>query len=361
LDGDADAAPLPAAVLAARGGDPAGSQNKRAMKLLKDRAKNGVKCLRPHETIIDLPGAKSARAFVLGPPRDADDPAAQLKDLDPEGDEAFRRAALAAASPGNYFAAAARAATDDQRQAPFAARYRVALADAPAHATAGAFFLGRYGKDNAPLAFMPGGSSRGAEEVHDNPDWRRIDREWLYSAELLALDLNDYTNNASLVLAFELRKGGKVLLFAGDAQRGNWVSWAKKNWKDGRVRVTARDLLSRTVLYKVGHHGSHNATLDGPATAETPNLAWMAGPEYAQEFTAMITAVRSWAETQKGWDHPLKAIKDALLKKCSGRVFQTDTDLDQMAKPVNVSDVDWKRFTDRARGDKLYFDYNIPG
>ena len=36
---------------------------------------------------------------------------------------------------------------------------------------------------------------------------------------------------------------------------------------------------------------------------------------HAREFTAMITAVRAWAETQKGWDHPLKAIKDELLKK----------------------------------------------
>ena len=29
----------------------------------------------------------------------------------------------------------------------------------------------------------------------------------------------------------------------------------------GRVRVKSDDLLARTVLYKVGHHGSHNATL----------------------------------------------------------------------------------------------------
>ena len=50
----------------------------------------------------------------------------------------------------------------------------------------------------------------------------------------------------------------------------------------------------------------------------------------------MITAVRAWAETQKGWDHPLKAIKDALLKKASGRVFQTDTAFAAM-KPENAS------------------------
>ena len=88
---------------------------------------------------------------------------------------------------------------------------------------------------------------------------------------------------------------------------------------------------------------------------------WMARGEYAREFTAMITAVRAWAETQKGWDHPLKAIKDALLKKASGRVFQTDTDLGKMALPDGASEADWKRFLSRARGDRLYFDYTIKG
>ena len=73
----------------------------------------------------------------------------------------------------------------------------------------------------------------------------------------------------------------------------------------------------------------------------------------------MITAVRAWAETQKGWDHPLKAIKDALLKKASGRVFQTDTDFDQMAMPAGASAAEWNAFTSARRRTKLYFDYRI--
>jgi hypothetical protein len=49
----------------------------------------------------------------------------------------------------------------------------------------------------------------------------------------------------------------------GDAQAGNWLSWDKLRWRlDGR-RVSAADLLARTCFYKVGHHGSHNATLKG--------------------------------------------------------------------------------------------------
>ena len=68
-----------------------------------------------------------------------------------------------------------------------------------------------------------------------------------------------FTNNSSLVLAIELVASGKVLLFAADAQTGNWSSWAGVNWDDHTVHTD--DLLARTVFYKVGHHASHNATL----------------------------------------------------------------------------------------------------
>src|SRR6185312_11000656 len=126
-----------------------------------------------------------------------------------------------------------------------------------------------------------------------------------------------------------------------------------------REIVTVKDLLGRTVLYKAGHHCSHNATLNGKLTDTYANLSWMAHGDYGREFTAMITAVRKWAETQKGWDHPFKAIKDELLKKASGRVFQTDTDLDEMQMPATASKADWDRFQKRAKGERLYFDYTI--
>ena len=165
------------------------------------------------------------------------------------------------------------------------------------------------------------------DEVPANADFRRIDHDWLQSAETLALAMGNDTNNESLVLAFELGKGGKVLLFAADAQRGNWASWADGSFKDGNETVEVRDLLSRTVLYKTGHHGSHNATLSGDASSATPNLSWLGRGDHSSEFTAMVTAVRAWAtQPTVGWDHPLKSIKDALLDKCSGQVFQTDTD-----------------------------------
>jgi len=60
-----------------------------------------------------------------------------------------------------------------------------------------------------------------------------------------------------------------------------------------------------------------------------------------------------------GWDHPLKSIKDALLDKCSGRVFQTDKDFSKMAPTEGASERPWKAFASRASGNDLYFDYVV--
>ena len=252
---------------AAGGAD--GSMNKRSMKVFKDRASEGVKTSGRIEEILCIPRAEdftsrprpaARRGAARGPrPRGAESPTcAGLR---------VTRGLRAAAAGGG--------------QASVRPAVCISLPDAPKDPDCRTFFTLHYGDDQTPASFAPVPAKRGDDEVPDNPDWRRINQEWLYSAEQLALDMNDQTNNASLVLAFELTKGGKVLLFAADAQRGNWASWARKDWKDGDEVVTARDLLGRTVLYKVGHHGSHNATLNGSARDEVPNLAWMATGELA--------------------------------------------------------------------------------
>lgn len=359
-DSEAGSTPTAGELLAAAG-DPSKSKNKNSMKLFKDRSR--TKYIRPHEEILTIPRAKDLRIFALGPPRDAD----KIEDLDPEGEEVFKSEEehKAALSPRDYFLAAV-GSDRLPLNLPFANQYQVPLDKAASKKTPQefrAFFIKHYGLSVKQKDGAPGNTEDPAtpREAPDDARWRRIDHEWLYSAEQLALDMNDITNNSSLVLAFELGKGGKVLLFAADAQRGNWVSWSDKDWKDGDRSIKARDLLARTVLYKVGHHGSHNATLNGDERSLHPSLGWMAKEEpYKKEFTAMITAVRAWAETQKGWDHPLKAIKDALLKKAHGRVFQTDTEFMTMAIHGGES-ADWNSFKSRARGDddQLYFDYTI--
>lgn len=352
--GDDDEAFNPAEMTAMLGAAAGGgSANKKSMKLFKDLA-NDIRYLRPHEEILTLPGMAGTRVFVLGPPKDPD----LLKTLDPEGDEEFHGHALSSASAGNYFAAAARSDAKAGGAPPFANRYVIASKKALGDRQHGGFFKTRYGGEKVP-ASRSLSAARGEYEIDDSPAWRRIDTEWLYSSEQLALDMNGQTNNSSLVLAFELGKGGKVLLFAADAQRGNWLSWADAGWKDGKETVTTKDLLSRTVLYKAGHHCSHNATLNGKLSDTYANLSWMAQGDHGREFTAMITAVRAWAETQNGWDHPFKSIKDELLKKASGRVFQTDTDIERMTKADNSSQIEWSDFQSRAEGERLFFDYTV--
>ncbi len=66
--------------------------------------------------------------------------------------------------------------------------------------------------------------------------------------------LDAQMNNTSLILLFEV--GGKKLLFPGDAQIENW-SWALQDAPD--AKKTSK-LLSAVDFYKVGHHGSRNAT-----------------------------------------------------------------------------------------------------
>jgi hypothetical protein len=328
--------------------------NKQSMRVFKELAgeNQGVKFLRPHEKVLTIPGTKNIRVFVLGPPRDPE----QIADLDPQGEESFQGIPLGVASAGQYFSAAV--AGSDPR-VPFASRYCIPQKDAMTDPTYGAHLNQVYGSQASVSCPPLGVLEPGSNEVEGNAGWRRIDNDWLYTADQLALAMNDQTNNASLVLAFELGKDGKVLLFAADAQRGNWASWSKKSWKDGNETIKAKDLLARVVLYKVGHHGSHNATLNGTPSDEHPNLSWMAAGELANEFTAMITAVREWAETQNGWDHPQKAIKDALLKKAGGRVFQTDCDVENMKKLGDSPEGEWEGFKSRTVGQKLYFDYTV--
>jgi hypothetical protein len=64
--------------------------------------------------------------------------------------------------------------------------------------------------------------------------------------------LDKAMNNTSLILLFEV--GGKKLLFPGDAQIENWEYALKRDKKNDLP------LLKGVNLYKVGHHGSRNAT-----------------------------------------------------------------------------------------------------
>lgn len=340
----------------AKEADPAKSQNKQGMKLVRDLAAKhrNAQYWRPGTITPPIEGT-GIRAFVFGPPRGKDAVSTDriFSDEDPTGKEAFPR------DGGGHslsFGAAAKAgfAGDTLAASPFAPRYRTPLSSIEsAHENVRGFYDQHYGtaKDSDPVD---------GSEVAANPAWRRIDTEWLYSAEDLALKMNTGVNNTSLVLAFELPKTKKILFFPGDAQRGNWHSWNDLTWSVSGETVTAKEVLGRTVLYKVGHHGSHNATLKGDRADAYANLDWMATSSHGKEFTAMITAVRAWAmQPSVKWDHPLPSIREALVKKAQGRVFQTDTDMDQLMRPDTLSEAAWDDFLSRTHGEDLYFDYTI--
>jgi beta-lactamase superfamily II metal-dependent hydrolase len=83
------------------------------------------------------------------------------------------------------------------------------------------------------------------------------------AALVAAAALNSFLNNQSLVVLFTFK--GKNLLFVGDAQAGNWEHWIfgtddpdKK--ASGTICEDAEKILTTLDFYKVGHHGSGNAT-----------------------------------------------------------------------------------------------------
>jgi beta-lactamase superfamily II metal-dependent hydrolase len=83
------------------------------------------------------------------------------------------------------------------------------------------------------------------------------------AALVAAKQLNSFLNNQSLVVLFTIR--GKKLLFVGDAQAGNWEHWLfdtdnPEKTPGSTVGATAQQILSSLDFYKMGHHGSGNAT-----------------------------------------------------------------------------------------------------
>jgi hypothetical protein len=159
-----------------------------------------------------------------------------------------------------------------------------------------------------------------ADSDEKNQGWRRIAGSWLDSSSALALQLDSATNNTSLVLAFEL-DDGDVLLFASDAQVGNWLSWQDLTWDVDGTTVTGPDLLHRTVFYKVGHHGSHNATL------KELGLEQMKGLELA-----FMPVVHEMAVKKRWGKIPLTELLDRLNEVTKGCVVRIDEKLPPQVK-----------------------------
>nr|WP_299384781.1 MBL fold metallo-hydrolase [Allomuricauda sp.] len=172
-------------------------------------------------------------------------------------------------------------------------------------------------------------------DIYTKPEnsFRRINFDWLMSAANLSLRLTKGMNNLSAVLAIEFVESGKVMLFPGDAEFGSWRSWHEIEWdekgKDGQTHLT-KDLLNRTVFYKVAHHLSHNGTARelGMDLMTNKDLVAMATLDYD-----VISP--TWKNTM-----PNRALLNDLLKKTSGRLIVTNPDNQHVdkAKTIKLTD-----------------------
>jgi hypothetical protein len=189
----------------------------------------------------------------------------------------------------------------------------------------------------------------------ESGSWRRVDYDWMAVARGLALALDQEANNASLVLAFELVKSKKVLLFPGDAQLSVWKSWETLEWKwddEGiEQHVTASDLLRRTVVYKVAHHCSQTGTLieGGLNLMERGDLVALlpVDPATAQRL---------------GWDLPYAPLLKRLREKTRGRILITDPQepgVKVRPRPDNLPVAQWQAFQKAVRETDLYIEYTL--
>lgn len=175
--------------------------------------------------------------------------------------------------------------------------------------------------------------------------WRTIDEDWLNQAERLALWLDDFTNNSSLVLAFEIVNSNKVLLFAADAQTGNWNSWKSVKWKKAPAGFNWLTLMNNTVLYKVGHHGSHNSTL----VEGLNNMKH-------EELVALIPVEKTDGNLTKKthpWKMPAEKLYKELKKRTQNRIIRMD-DGPSRAEA-------WKKLPFKPTKSDLYCEYEVRG
>jgi hypothetical protein len=281
-----------------------------------------------------IPGTDGINAYILGPPRSA----AMMRKMDPTGDQGYKLQADRVSLLGAVeLLLKDEDATTAVPPGPFESADRID----PEGAAQDPFFRRHYGFPGDPLA----------DPV---AEWRRIDLDWLVGGlSRLALQLDAGVNNTSLALAFEL-PDGRTLIFPGDAQIGNWLSWGKLSFKvkdkAGRdVEVTAKDLLNRAVFYKVGHHGSHNATMKVGGLEEMTS----------GDLVAMIPTDQDYARTKRppktGWEMPAQGVYEALRGFTNGRIIRADhASVDQLDQDVETTvrgSRSWKEFLGRVKFD----------
>ena len=158
----------------------------------------------------------------------------------------------------------------------------------------------------------------------DNVRWLRDHVRSTRAETLLGIvrSLDNQMNNTSLILVFEV--GGTRLLFPGDAQLENW-QYALANPK-------YRQLLAATTLYKVGHHGSRNAT---PKEALWKHFGKRSeNADAAGRMWSVVSTMGGKHGTTEATKVPRKTLVDALKHDTN---FRTTQDFDR-------AELDWRDF-----------------
>lgn len=330
-------------------------QGRDIMAALKEKAENRA-FLEPG-TVLPTPVAAadgpSLRAYVLGPPREETFLFKDKPSSGPAQETYFGAAALSdmilrAAGNDDYDRDAEKDGSSRAAGSPFAQQYCTIEADGLAKAVAAgepldgdaAWIADRYYR-------LPADSSARAEMLKR----RWIDDDWLSAAGPLALKLDSDTNNTSLALAFDL-PDGSAMLFAADAQVGNWLSWHERSYRDETGAVhSAEQILNRTRFYKVGHHGSHNATLDAKGLAMMTRDDLVAAIPTDEEFGA---------QQGGGWQMPNPRVKKALMERTRGRILRNDRHYSEAAR---AQDEELKHvepgFFAKLAETELYLEYRV--
>lgn len=311
----------PVALSAASANRKKPSSNELAIGILQAHA-DQVQYCRPGDQ-RQIEGVPAVRVHVLGPPHDEDSLKKDLPTKAPGGHE-YKEVYLASSGSPNSFEHSPAFSTMAATQEIPLVKSRYPFDDRRGRQ----FDFTNDAHRAESLNLLPQETREIIEKAYLAEDWRRIDHEWLAAACDLALKLDSDTNNTSLVLAFEWNS--QVLLFCGDAQVGNWLSWRDQKYLDGQGKrtISVDDLLERTVLYKVGHHGSHNATLKrDPRTTTSANpFGEPYGLELMRDIIAMIPVDRDAAEKKMPgpWEMPYLPLYQRLRQKAHRRVLRAD-------------------------------------
>jgi hypothetical protein len=173
---------------------------------------------------------------------------------------------------------------------------------------------------------------RGCVEGARVPDYARWLRDHVRSARAETLlgivrTLDKQMNNTSLILVFEV--GGARLLFPGDAQLENW-QYALEN-------AEYRKLLAGTTLYKVGHHGSRNAT---PKEGLWKHFAKRsAKKDAAGRMWSVVSTMAGKHGTTESTRVPRRTLVDALKQNTN---FRTTQDFERAEPDWRDYDIDPK-------------------